>query len=744
MSTGSPTKTIYRHVLRIFLRSSLATFFLTVATLSTFLLLGLTYLDQSNSVQSDIQFSDPEDLPPPSETRKPGKLFGGVGMRPGTAVVKPGETSPDWSTLLPPDDPSPSSLLTDDTEWHALLSTRPASGAPGGSPVFPNSMEKDLYPATRPIFTRPELDEAKQAKLDRFGRDWVPPKIPPRPLAGLNKVQLDQSSFPLETPAEKKKRLERKELVRNAFIWAWEGYKQNAWGHDEVKPLTKSTSDPFAGWGATIIDSLDTLLLLGLPEEYSLAREHVRQLDFGIISGKHWRKGIRFGRNKDYEPGKSPYPWLAVFETTIRYLGGLISAYDLTSDQLMLERAEELAQILIPAFDTPTGIPYAAIQPGRPRAFGSPSEACLAEAGSMTLELTRLWQLTGNITYFHHVQKVTDYIDTVLTRRSLWPPLLPTIFDPESADDLDGMFSFGGQADSYYEYLIKMHQLLGGSLPQYARMYEQAMDKASKVLVREITTIPGKSLLTIGEIERGTFRTTLEHLTCFAGAMMGLGSKLLNRPKDLEMAKRFTQTCYYTGAMTSSGLQAEKVEFYSPKSPGRWIDIVDSKGEILWKKPAGRPVGFKKVESKYINRPETIESVFYMYRLTGDKVWQDKGWRMFSSWMNNSLADAGFSSVRDVRNPVISRLDNMESFALAETLKYHYLLQSEPDWLSLDDYVLNTEAHPFIVNPKIKPGSQNLWNSSIPPSTPFTEDDLQAKSGEGTHVQKWAIWNQLT
>lgn len=100
-----------------------------------------------------------------------------------------------------------------------------------------------------------------------------------------------------------------------------------------------------------------------------------------------------------------------------------------------------------------------------------------------------------------------------------------------------------------------------------------------------------------------------------------------------------------------------------------------------------------------MNRPEAIESVWYMYRITGDPEWQEKGWRMFKSiikWTETDIAHSAISNVAkipEVRDNNL--LDNMESFWLAETLKYFYLLFTTPDVISLDDWVLNTEAHPF-------------------------------------------------
>lgn len=96
-----------------------------------------------------------------------------------------------------------------------------------------------------------------------------------------------------------------------------------------------------------------------------------------------------------------------------------------------------------------------------------------------------------------------------------------------------------------------------------------------------------------------------------------------------------------------------------------------------------------------LRRPEAIESVWYMYRITGDTAWQDKGWRMFESIIAATQTADGHSAIKDVLVPKPFFSNEMESFWLAETLKYFYLLYSSPDVISLDDWVLNTEAHPF-------------------------------------------------
>lgn len=97
-----------------------------------------------------------------------------------------------------------------------------------------------------------------------------------------------------------------------------------------------------------------------------------------------------------------------------------------------------------------------------------------------------------------------------------------------------------------------------------------------------------------------------------------------------------------------------------------------------------------------IHRPEAIESVWYMYRITGDPAWQEKGWRMFTAVIKATQTETGHSAINDVTaTDDMEQTDNMESFWFSETLKYFYLLFSPPDVVSLDEWVLNTEAHPF-------------------------------------------------
>lgn len=510
----------------------------------------------------------------------------------------------------------------------------------------------------------------------------------------------------------------RQRLVRNAFLRSWQGYKDYAWGADELCPVSRKASNNFNGWGATIIDALDTLLIMDLPDEYNLAREHVHDVDFHIVGGKRSAYGRADGR-------------IPVFETSIRYLGGLLSAFDLTGDSLMRERSEELAQLLLPAFETRSGLPVGRMHlddaeeytPEHPR--GSRKSIVIAEATSMLLEFTRLWQVTGNRTYFDRVQRVTDYLDLNLTSKSERGTLLTTVLNPESGA-LFGKYTLGGQVDSYYEYLIKEHQLLGGRLEQYPRMYGEAMDSAFKHLFKEVEVVPGAPLVVASETWDVSpyYAPKLEHLSCFAGAMLALGGRLLpERTNDLNVARRFTESCYWAYNTTLTGLGGEYVQFYRPDDEYRFKVLVHKDGTRHRGKPTGDPyTGVSMMLNMYQNRPETIESVLYMWRISGDPIWQERGWQMFTSWMTHCLTESGISALSDVDTVPAPMTDSMESFTLAETLKYYYLLFSPPELVSLDDFVFTTEAHPLLLPHKGKwaragdvPAPLKKWMPPAPP-----------------------------
>ncbi|XP_028353163.1 endoplasmic reticulum mannosyl-oligosaccharide 1,2-alpha-mannosidase-like [Physeter macrocephalus] len=196
-------------------------------------------------------------------------------------------------------------------------------------------------------------------------RTQLPPRkaeAPPRPSP--------QALRPRSSPASQN---ERQKAVVAAFRHAWAGYRKFAWGHDELKPVSKSFSEWF-GLGLTLIDALDTMWILGLKKEFEEARRWVSQR-------------LLFQKNVDVN----------LFESTIRILGGLLSAFHLSGDVLFLKKAEDFGNRLMPAFQTPSKIPYSDVNIGTGVAHPPrwTSDSTVAEVTSIQLEFRELSRLTG-------------------------------------------------------------------------------------------------------------------------------------------------------------------------------------------------------------------------------------------------------------------------------------------------------------------------------------------------------------
>jgi mannosyl-oligosaccharide alpha-1,2-mannosidase len=195
------------------------------------------------------------------------------------------------------------------------------------------------------------------------------------------------------------------------FKKSWEGYREFAWLHDELRPQSGTFKDPFAGWRATLVDALDTLWIMGLKEDFDEAAKAVDTIDFTTTT-------------------RADIP---LFETTIRYLGGLLAAYDISGKKYknLLEKAIELAEVLISAFDTPNRMPETYYY-WRPQFASQKHRAStrvvLAEIGSLSMEFTRLAQLTGEHKYYDAIARITDNLEDFQNKTKL-PGMWPTYLD---------------------------------------------------------------------------------------------------------------------------------------------------------------------------------------------------------------------------------------------------------------------------------------------------------------------------
>ncbi|KXX78532.1 Endoplasmic reticulum mannosyl-oligosaccharide 1,2-alpha-mannosidase [Madurella mycetomatis] len=513
-----------------------------------------------------------------------------------------------------------------------------------------------------------------------------------------------QATFPAETAEARDTRLKRKEAIKDAFVRAWSTYKEHAWLHDEVTPISLKSSDGFGGWGATLVDSLDTLWIMGLRDEFDMAVDAVHN-------------NITFETTSTTDS-------ISVFETSIRFLGGLLAAYDLSGDFRLLSKARDVGDMLYKAFDTPSRLPiprwdlHAAAQ-GEKQA--NPDKFLLAELGSHAMEFTRLSVLTRDPKYYETVARITDLlIETQMKTKvpGLWPTKVGNTADAMDSGD---EYTFGAEADSTFEYMAKMPALLGGQVPEYETMYSRSIDAAAKHLFYRPLT-PGNDDVLVSGTARANGRgeprleTSAQHLSCFAGGMLALGGRLTGNDTHVELGRKLTYGCITLYKTVPIGIMPEACRITACPDPascdwdtdhGVWHDaVVDMYGRSSPEKSPAEiiearhlPPGFTDIYAKYyILRPEAIESVFVLYRVTADAALMDRAWDMWTAIDEATRTERANSAILDVTprpGAAPSKSDSMESFWLSETLKYFYLLYSEPDLISLDEWVLNTEAHPF-------------------------------------------------
>ncbi|PHH82300.1 hypothetical protein CDD82_6408 [Ophiocordyceps australis] len=773
----------------------------------------------------------------------------------------------------------------------------------------------------------------------------------PLPTASPQKLPQIQYNFRPETEQAKAKRLDRQKRVKAELERSWASYRKRAWMHDELMPVSGKYRDPFCGWAATLVDTLDTLWIAGMTDAFDEAAKAAKDIDF-TYTDRHS---------------------IPVFETTIRYLGGLLAAFDVSGGaqgkySFLLDKAVELAEILLGAFDTPNRMPLLYYQ-WKPEHASQPrraSRVSIAELASLSLEFTRLAQLTAQDRYYDAIDRITNALVALQNEGTLIPGLFPETLDAtgcnrtaetvseslsqaakdqvdsqeplgepvgftQASKGLDSVldmnrrkqrptshqgpvgrrslesvkesearagggstkqrgpfgadgkvsewdcvpqglvpggfgyqrFHLGGAQDSAYEYFPKQYLLLGGREPKYQKLYQDAVEATNEwLLFRPMLTgdwdvmFPAK-VGTMGDAAKDLDpEYEVTHLTCFVGGMYGLGGRIFGREQDVELAKKLTDGCVWAYQITASGIMPEysrvvpcptleKCEFnqtqwwegIDPSKEWRddkvrqWDDeqqkaLNKAKGDktltrnnergegfdtgrsaslhgasgnmgqsdgTLGKRaavpvqrqdkstsaqdegsklpqslenklgrnqdggdtasefheadspgsdmkpasdasagvkvqvptspraPGGKfrqptserpatheeyvksrieqdqlPPGFVTIPSTgYLLRPEAIESVWYMYRITGDPSWMDKGWDMFQATVHATRTALANSAVSNVLSSEPELKDEMESFWTAETLKYYYLLFSEPDVISLDEWVLNTEAHPF-------------------------------------------------
>ncbi len=413
--------------------------------------------------------------------------------------------------------------------------------------------------------------------------------------------------------------------VRAELLYSWQSYERHAWGHDELRPLTKGVRD----WHGTEsllmtpVDTLDTLLLMGLDAEAEKAKKL-------IVETLSFDKDISVKN----------------FEITIRILGGLLSAYQMTGDPSLLRLADDLGTRLLPAFDSPTGMPYMYVNLKTGKTSGATSNP--AEIGTLLLEFGTLAKLTGKPVYY---DKAKNALVQLYNRRSKIG-LVGEEINVETGQWVSRASHVGGGIDSYYEYLLKCWILFGDR--DCERMWKESVRALNKHLAHQVP-----SGFWYGQVDMVTGkRTATEYgaLHAFLPSVLALGG-------DRRRARRLQASCFEMWKL--HGIEPEVLDY-------RTMKVVH----------AGYPL-----------RPEIMESAYYLHHYTGDPRYREMGRTFFEDLVRHCRTDAGYTTLKNVVTK--EKGDLMPSYFLAETLKYLYLLFAPQKTMDLGVVVFNTEAHPL-------------------------------------------------
>ena len=412
--------------------------------------------------------------------------------------------------------------------------------------------------------------------------------------------------------------------IKQEFLLCWNSYKKYAWGYDELDPIKKSGRNWYlVSFYMTPVDAMDTMILMGLKAEADSARQLIdTHLNF----------------NQDV--------FVSNFEFTIRFLGGLLSSYELTGDKRLLGLAKDLADRELAAFKSPTGMPYGDVNlktDAVRRPITNP-----AEVGTMLIEFGTLTKLTGDTTYYNTAKRALLKLYSL--RSSIG--LVGDGINVETGTWTSADCSVSGGIDSYFEYLIKSALLFHDEECQ--TMWDSTITAINKYLYDSTSTGVwyGHANMNTGK------RTATEFgsLDAFFPDPLCLGG-------EVQRAAELEESCYKM--WNRYGIEPEQFNYSTMTA----------------------------TDPAYYLRPEIVESAYYLYHYTKDPRYLVMGKTFFDDLRKYCRTDDGYVQLKSVVTH--EKMDGMPSYFLAETLKYLYLLFAPPNTLNFNDVIFNTEAHPM-------------------------------------------------
>ncbi|KAJ1798113.1 hypothetical protein LPJ59_002709 [Coemansia sp. RSA 2399] len=451
------------------------------------------------------------------------------------------------------------------------------------------------------------------------------------------------------------RRLELRDQAKEAFYHAYHGYMEYAFPFDELDPITctgkgrdrtnpgfSGVNDVLGDYLLTLVDTLDTLALMGDREEFSKAVQNT----------------ITYLKDFDIDSH------VQVFEVTIRMLGGLLSAHIIATDENdtlgmrldkngtyngeLLYLARDLGYRLLPAFEaSPSGAPYPRTNLKYGFLASETPNTCTAGIGSLILEFGTLSRLTNETVFERVARHALQELWASRTKANLFGNEY-NIVRQQWVGSISGI---GAGVDSYFEYLLKGYVYFGDE--DYLRMFEVSY---SAILQHMRDTMAGYAFFNVNIHSKEVATNWVDSLSAFFPGLMVLAG-------DVE------------------GAESAYLLYYH-----------------LWRRFRAMPERFN-LNSREPNiafyplRPEFIESTYHLYRATGDRFYLDVGEMVLADLNSLYRTECGFATLQDIQTGTLE--GRMESFALSETLKYLYLLFDEDNPLhkAHSQYVFTTEGH---------------------------------------------------
>ncbi|KAK6543452.1 maturation of Asn-linked oligosaccharides protein [Orbilia ellipsospora] len=483
----------------------------------------------------------------------------------------------------------------------------------------------------------------------------------------------------------------RTDAIKEAYMHSWNGYMKYAYPTDELMPMSQKGGNSMSGWGASIIDGLGTATLMELHSVVETQLKFIAKVDYT--------------KNENV---------ISLFETTIRYLGGMLSAFDLLSGPYaesfkarkgeqnyelvneLVNQSIKLADAMKFAFNSTTGIPAGYFRL-TDTSINTNDVNIIAGIGTLVLEWTRLSDITGDPQYAQLAQRAQEYLLVVQNPEvgEPFPGLLGTHVRLNDGKFQDSFGGWGALSDSYYEYLIKMFVYDKRRFLRYKERWVQAAESTIKYLASSPAS--RTDLVYVAEYSNHnqiSFKGS--HLACFIGGNFLLGGQVLKNTKYNVFGLRLVDGCHNTYSSTPSGLGPENFAWDESLVPAGQKEFFTKNGF------------YYSGSIDYRLRPEVIESYYHAYMVTRDNKYREWAWDAFKAINSTCRTSSGFTTVSDVSQADGGKkADKQESFWFAEVLKYLFLIFNEEGVQgserigfvrgSKQKWVITTEAHPFRV-----------------------------------------------